>query len=264
MANIEENQDITDNEDVINDNETVSADNIADNSEDIPAGDNNVEINGEDDSQESTLVSINSLSYDYIISVIEAVLFSVGESVGVQELAVALNVPVKELEPVVDQYILEYNSCKRGIKIVKLEDSYQMCTRNEYYGELSRVVNMPKKHTLTDVLLETLSIIAYKQPITRPEIEAIRGVSCSHAINRLMEYNLVTEVGRLDAPGKPILFGTTEDFLRSFGVQSIDELPTISEDMVEQYKEEAELELASESFDADNQEDSDGQITLGI
>ena len=135
MANIEENQDITDNEDVINDNETVSADNIADNSEDIPAGDNNVEINGEDDSQESKLVSINSLSYDYIISVIEAVLFSVGESVGVQELAVALNVPVKELEPVVDQYILEYNSCKRGIKIVKLEDSYQMCTRNEYYGE---------------------------------------------------------------------------------------------------------------------------------
>ena len=242
MANIEENQDITDNEDVINDNETVSADNIADNSEDIPAGDNNVEINGEDDSQESKLVSINSLSYDYIISVIEAVLFSVGESVGVQELAVALNVPVKELEPVVDQYILEYNSCKRGIKIVKLEDSYQMCTRNEYYGELSRVVNMPKKHTLTDVLLETLSIIAYKQPITRPEIEAIRGVSCSHAINRLMEYNLVTEVGRLDAPGKPILFGTTEDFLRCFGVESKDDLPVIASDKIEDFKVEAAKE----------------------
>ena len=95
-------------------------------------------------------------------------------------------------------------------------------------------------------------------------MEKIRGVKSDHAVNKLVEYGLVEEVGRLDAPGRPMLFGTTEDFLRSFGVQSIDELPTISEDMVEQYKEEAELELASESFDADNQEESDGQITLGI
>ena len=96
------------------------------------------------------------------------------------------------------------------------------------------------------------------------EIEKIRGVNSDRSVNKLVELELVKEVGRLDAPGRPMLFGTTEDFLRSFGVQSIDELPTISEDMVEQYKEEAELELASESFDADNQEDSDGQITLGI
>ena len=124
--------------------------------------------------------------------------------------------------------------------------------------------SQPRRYTLTDAALETLSIIAYKQPVTKIEIENIRGVNSDRAVSKLVELGLVKEVGRLDAPGRPMLFGTTEDFLRSFGVQSIDELPTISEDMVEQYKEEAELELASESFDADNQEDSDGQITLGI
>ena len=139
-----------------------------------------------------------------------------------------------------------------------------LCTKQEYYDALIRVCSQPRRYTLTDAALETLSIIAYKQPVTKIEIENIRGVNSDRAVSKLVELGLVKEVGRLDAPGRPMLFGTTEDFLRSFGVQSIDELPTISEDMVEQYKEEAELELASESFDADNQEDSDGQITLGI
>ena len=123
--------------------------------------------------------------------------------------------------------------------LVKLESSYQLCTKNEYYEVLSKVVNMPKKHTLTDSLMETLSIVAYKQPVTRQEIEAIRGVSCVHAINKLVEYNLIMEVGRLDAIGRPILFGTTEDFLRSFGVTSMDELPIISPDKIEDFKQEA-------------------------
>ena len=96
---------------------------------------------------------------------------------------------------------------------------------------------------LTDVLLETLSIIAYKQPITKAEIEKIRGVSCDHAVNKLVEYNLVCELGRLDAPGRPLLFGTTEEFLRSFGVQSIDELPVLSPVQVEEFKQEAEAEM---------------------
>ena len=96
---------------------------------------------------------------------------------------------------------------------------------------------------LTDVLLETLSIIAYKQPITRIEIEKIRGVKCDHAVNKLIEYNLVTEVGRLDAPGRPLLFGTTEDFLRKFGVKSIEELPEINSDKVAEFESEAEKEV---------------------
>ena len=93
------------------------------------------------------------------------------------------------------------------------------------------------------MLLETLSIVAYKQPVTRLEIEKIRGVKCDHPINKLLEYGLIEEVGRLDAPGRPILFGTTEDFLRSFGVSSVSELPQMSPEQVEEFKEEAEEEI---------------------
>ena len=101
----------------------------------------------------------------------------------------------------------------------------------------------PQKPVLTEVMLETLSIIAYKQPVTKAELEKIRGVKCDHAVNKLVEYNLVRELGRLDAPGKPILFGTTEEFLRSFGVQSTEDLPTISPVKLEDFKAEAEEEI---------------------
>ena len=195
---------------------------------------------------------------------IEAILFTMGESVELSKIAKAIEQDEQTTEELLQDLMKKYESKNRGIRIIELDKSYQMCTKKEMYDYLIRVAKQPKKYTLTDVLLETMSIIAYKQPITKIEVEKIRGVKSDHAVNKLVEYGLVEEVGRLDAPGRPMLFGTTEDFLRSFGVKSIDELPTISEDMVEQYKEEAELELASESFDADNQEDSDGQITLGI
>ena len=145
-----------------------------------------------------------------------------------------------------------------------MENSFQLCTKQEYYDALIKVCSQPRKYILTEAALETLSIIAYKQPVTKIEIENIRGVNSDRAVNKLIELNLVKEVGRLDAPGRPMLFGTTEDFLRSFGVSSIDELPVISEDMVEQYKEEAELELANESFSESMDSSDDGQITLGI
>lgn len=105
------------------------------------------------------------------------------------------------------------------------------------------MAKQPKKATLSDVALETLSIIAYKQPVTKAEIEKIRGVKSDHAINKLIEYDLVRELGRIDAPGKPIVFGTTEEFLRSFGVQSLDELPVISTVKMEDFKAEAEEEV---------------------
>ena len=117
----------------------------------------------------------------------------------------------------------KYKEEDRGIAIIELEDSYQMCTKKEMYEYLIRIAKQPKRYVLTDVVLETLSIIAYKQPITKIEIEKIRGVKSDHAVNKLVEFNLVTEVGRLDTPGRPILFGTTEEFLRRFSVQSVDE-----------------------------------------
>ncbi len=170
---------------------------------------------------------------------IEAVLFSMGDAVSAKDLAKVLQLDEKDIIRLINDMMDKYESEDRGIRIVKLEDSYQLCTKNEYYDILSQLVNMPKKHNLTDSLMETLSIIAYKQPVTRQEIEAIRGVSCVHAINKLVEYKLVAEVGRLDAIGRPILFGTTEDFLRSFGVTSMDELPVITPDKIEDFKQEA-------------------------
>ena len=109
-----------------------------------------------------------------------------------------------------------------------------------------KIAKTPRKMTLSDTLMETLSIIAYKQPVTRVEIERIRGVSCDHAINKLLEYDLICELGRLDAPGRPLLFGTTEQFLRCFGVESIGDLPQINPVQMEEFKLQAEAEVQVE------------------
>ena len=117
-----------------------------------------------------------------------------------------------------------------------------MCTSVDVYEYLIKLEKQPKKYALTDVLMETLSIIAYKQPITKAEIEKIRGVSSDHAVSKLVEFGLAQELGRLDAPGRPMLFGTTEDFLRSFGIASITDLPSLNPMQVEEFKVQAEAE----------------------
>lgn len=178
-----------------------------------------------------------------IESVLEAVLFTMGESVSIDRLAVAIEHDEQTTRRIMHQMMDNYNSQERGMKIIEIENSFQLCTRPEMYEALIKVARQPKKHVLTDVLLETLSIIAYKQPITKAEIEKIRGVKSDHAVNKLVEYNLIMELGRLDAPGKPILFGTTEDFLRNFGVQSIDELPVIDINKKAEFEQEAEEEM---------------------
>ena len=137
----------------------------------------------------------------------------------------------------------KYETEGRGIRLIELEDSFQMCTNPELYEYLIKIAKQPKKIVLTDVVLETLSIIAYKQPITRIELEKIRGVKCDHAVNKLIEFNLVKEVGRLDAPGRPLLFGTTEEFLRTFGVKSLGDLPTLNQEQLDDFKHQAEEEV---------------------
>lgn len=213
--------------------------------------DPNVEgSDGETEADMSEEPQYKEYSDEYLTSALEAILFSVGESVSVDRLAVALDMEKRKLVKQLETVVYNYNNSDRGIKIVDLDGSLQLCTKNEYYGVLAKIVNTPKKLSLTDVVLETLSIIAYKQPITRPEIEAIRGVSCVHAINKLIEYNLVQEVGRMDAPGRPIMFGTTEEFLRCFGVSSTSDLPVISPDKIEDFKKEA-LEEADFTLSVD-------------
>lgn len=193
------------------------------------------------------------MSIEKMYAVIEAVLFTMGESVETAKLAAAIEQDVSTTIKLIHNLMDRYETEDRGIKIIELGDSFQLCTKPETYEYLIKVAAQPKKQVLTDVLLETLSIIAYKQPITKQEIEGIRGVSCDHAVNKLVEYGLVDEVGRLDAPGRPILFGTTESFLRSFGVRNVDELPVISPDKVEDFRKEAE----SETEGAQKQEASD-------
>jgi segregation and condensation protein B len=174
---------------------------------------------------------------------IEAILFTMGESVELERIANAIEQDKETTRKIIYHMMDQYRSADRGIQILELEDSYQLCTKKELYEYLIRVAKQPKKAVLSDVVMETLSIIAYKQPVTKLELEKIRGVKCDHAVNKLIEYNLVKELGRLDAPGRPLMFGTTEEFLRHFGVNSLDDLPEINPVQVEDFKAEAEEEI---------------------
>lgn len=176
-------------------------------------------------------------------AVIESILFTMGESVELSKIAKVIEHDEETTRKIIRNMMDKYKEEDRGICIIELENSFQMCTKKEMYEYLIRIAKQPKKYVLTDVVLETLSIIAYKQPITKIEIEKIRGVKSDHAVNKLVEYNLVAEVGRLDSPGRPILFGTTEEFLRRFSVQSVDELPGIAPEKIEDFKAEAEDEI---------------------
>lgn len=176
-------------------------------------------------------------------AIVEAILFTMGESVEISALSKAMEAEPKEIKKYIEYLKGKYEKSDSGIGIIELEKSVQLCTKKEMYEYLVKIAKTPKKAVLTDSLMETLSIIAYKQPITRLEVEKIRGVNSDHAVNRLVEFGLVQELGRLDAPGRPLLFGTTEEFLRSFGVRSLDELPTIGTVQVEEFKAQAEQEI---------------------
>ena len=165
-----------------------------------------------------------------------------GESVELEKIAAAIEHDEETTRKLIHNMADRYEAEDRGVRIIELDNSFQMCTKPEAYEYLIRIAKQPKKYVLTDVLLETLSIIAYRQPVTKLEIEKIRGVKTDHAVNKLVEYELVQEVGRLDAPGRPILFGTTEEFLRHFGVTSLEELPNLNPEQVEDLKEQAEDE----------------------
>ena len=177
-----------------------------------------------------------------MISVIEAVLFAMGDSVEISKLSHVLEVSEEQIRKIVAEMNKKYSEEDRGIYIVELADAVQLCTKPELYEYLIKVAKAPRKYVLSETLLETLSIIAYKQPVTKLEVEKIRGVSCGHAVNRLVEFNLVQEPGRLDAPGRPLLFGTTEEFLRTFGVKSLGDLPILDQDQIEDFKKQAEEE----------------------
>lgn len=194
---------------------------------------------------------------------IEAVLFAEGDSVGRNELASALGIGREETDQAILALMAKYDREDSGIRLIELGDAVQLSTKPQYYDILIRLEAAPKKMKLSDAVLETLSIIAYRQPVTKAEIEAIRGVNSDFAVDRLLGYDLVRELGRKEAPGRPILFGTTEQFLRSFGVKSIQDLPTLSPDKVEEFKAEAEEEAGEEQAE-NGQEEQSGDVDVKI
>lgn len=191
-------------------------------------------------------------------NMVEALLFSLGRSVSVEEIAVCLNMGKDGATLAAERLRERYEERQEGLIIKKLEDRYQMMSHPKTYEGLIRVVKSPRKPALSDVALETLSIIAYCQPITKVEIEGIRGVKSDHAVNRLVEFGLIEEVGRLDAPGRPMLFATTEEFLNRFGVDSLKDLPKLPEGAEKLLKEEVAEEL-KDGFGLEAEEDTDAE-----
>lgn len=176
-------------------------------------------------------------------NLVESLLFSLGRSISVEEIATCLNMGKDGAFLAAERLRERYEERQEGLLIKKLEDRYQMVSHPKTYEGLIRVVKRPQKPVLSDVALETLSIIAYCQPITKVEVERIRGVKSDHAVNRLVEFGLIEEVGRLEAPGRPMLFATTEEFLYRFGVNSLKDLPALPEEVEKLLKEEVTEEL---------------------
>ncbi len=162
-------------------------------------------------------------------SIIESLLFTWGEPLDIKEIESIVEVNEKELSKVMQEMIDEFDYNMRGIKIIKVNDSYQLGTRPENFEWIKKLANPKTAKNLSTAALETLSIIAYRQPIIKSDIEAIRGVRCDKAIETLMERGLIEEMGRLERVGRPILYGTTDVFLRCFGLESLENLPPLKD-----------------------------------
>lgn len=164
-----------------------------------------------------------------IRAVIESILFVWGEPLNIKELSRVLDMPKDKVKENVLELKKELEETKRGIRIIEINDCYQLCTRIESHSYIEKLCVTSQSRGLSQATLEVLAIIAYKQPITKYEIENIRGVKSDKAINTLLERELIEIKGRLDKIGRPILYGTTDVFLKTFGFKSLDELPNIEE-----------------------------------
>lgn len=159
--------------------------------------------------------------------VIESILFSAGREVKITELMSALEASSEEIITVVEYMKEDYKNEERGLQIINVGEAYQLCTKQEYYEYLYSIFDKRNKPNLSQAAIETLAIIAYNPKITRAEIEAIRGVNSDGTIYKLLDYNLIEETGKLDAPGKPGTYGVTSEFLRVFGFGNLNELPDL-------------------------------------
>ena len=167
------------------------------------------------------------MEIDKIKSIIEAILFAAGRQVSIKELMISLEMPKEDLENIIVSMQEDYKIQNRGIEIIKVEDSYQLCTKKELYEYLYPILDKRSKPNLSNAALETLAIIAYNPRVTRAEIESIRGVSADACIYKLLEYGLIQEAGKSDLPGKPMTYVTSNEFLKMFGYTSLNDLPEL-------------------------------------
>ena len=160
-------------------------------------------------------------------AIIEAMLFSTGSVITVKEIMNSVELGSEDIEKILQKMRSKYEANNSGIELIKVEDGYQLCTKKEYYDYIVPLFDNRSKPSISNAALETLSIIAYNPKVTRSEIDAIRGVNSDGTIYKLLEYNLIEEAGKLDAPGKPTVYRVTSEFMRMFGISSLDDLPEL-------------------------------------
>lgn len=192
-------------------------------------------------------------------AIIEAILFSAGRVVKLSEIVATLEYTVDDVEKLIQDMKTKYEASNRGIEIIKVDDGYQMASKKEYYDYIYPVFDNRMKPSLSNAALETLSIIAYNPKITRAEIEAIRGVNSDGTIYRLLEYNLIEEAGKIDAPGKPMGYKTTEEFLKMFGISSLNELPELPK-----YKLDENEQIVLDDFSDEQENIAEGENPSGV
>lgn len=164
-----------------------------------------------------------------IKSIIEALLFTWGDPLEIKDIALILEKDEKELSELMKEMMDDFDYNMRGLKIIKTKESYQLGTRPEHFEWIKKLSNSKNARNLSNAALETLSIIAYRQPIIKSDIEAIRGVRCDKSIETLVDKGLIAEMGRMERVGRPIIYGTTDVFLRSFGLENLKDLPPLKE-----------------------------------
>jgi segregation and condensation protein B len=169
------------------------------------------------------------MAVENISAAIEAILFASGSSVEASKIAKALEITEKVAEKQINKLMNDYNSSKRGITIIKLKNAYQMVSVKEYAPQIRIVMDLRRNTPLSQAALEVLSVVAYNQPVTKAFVEQVRGVDCSGVIGSLTSRGLIEEKGRLELPGRPLLYGTTERFLRCFNISDLEELPPLPE-----------------------------------
>lgn len=203
-----------------------------------------------------------------IMGIIESILFAAGREVTIKELMTVLESESSDIINIVNEMKENYEKEDRGIQIINVDGAYQLCTKKQNYDYICQIFDKRAKLQLSQAVMETLSIIAYNPRITRAEIEAIRGVSSDGVIYKLLDYNLIAETGKLDAPGRPTTFSTTNEFLKMFGLSSLKDLPELPrykldsnkqiviDDIVNGETEEntAELEVPGKNEDTENSE----------